>query len=249
MAIYTTGPTSRLYWDQYAITSNLKEGSFAISTEALDKTAWGDTTRVQRAGLHAVSISASGHQSHGTGEIDDILNAQLGVQDSIISMGANVSAEGDILYTARGVMTSYVPLQGAVGDLGSFAIEAVSSDSWFRGKLLADAAARTSSSASTGIQLGTIAASKNMHAALHIFSVSGTNPTLDVTIESDDNGSYTSATTRMTFAQAAAAGAEFIGPTAGPAGSDDYWRVAWTIGGTDTPTFNFAVIFGHDLHG
>lgn len=249
MAIYTVGPNSRLYWDEYALTSSLKEGSFAISTEALDKTAWGDTTRVQRAGLHSVSISASGHQSHGTGEIDDLLNSQLGVQDSIISMGANVSAEGDIMYVAQGVMTSYVPLQGAVGDLSSFAIEAVSSDSWFRGKLLAERAARTSSSATTGLQLGTIAASQNMHAALHVFSVSGTSPTLDVLVESDDNSGFTSATTRMTFTQATAAGAEFIGPTVGPAGSDDYWRVSWTIGGTDTPTFNFAVIFGHDIHG
>ena len=114
---------------------------------------------------------------------------------------------------------------------------------------MADKASRTSSGNSTGIQLGTIAASQNMHASLHVFSASGTNPTLDVTIESDDNGSYTSALTRMTFTQATAAGAEFLGPTAGPAGSDDYWRVAWTIGGTDTPTFSFAVIFGHGWHG
>lgn len=249
MAVFTVGPNSRMYWDQYNFTSDLKDGSFTITTEALDKTAWGDTTRISRAGLHAVSVSASGHQSHGAGEVGTVLSAEMQTEDSIISMGANVAAVGDIMYVSKGVLSSYVPLQGAVGDQAMFAFEAASSGGWFRGKLLADAAARTSSSNTTGLQLGTIAASKNMHASLHIFSVSGTDPTLDVTIESDDNSGFTSASTRMTFAQAAAVGAQFLGPTAGPGGSDNYWRVEWTIGGTDTPTFNFAVVFGHGWHG
>jgi hypothetical protein len=249
MAIFTVGPNSRMYWDQYDFTGDLKDGSFTVNTEALDKTAWGDTTRVSRAGLHSVSISASGHQSHDTGEVGTVLSSELTTSDSIIAIGANVSSEGDIMYVANSAMSSYVPIQGAVGDQAAFGVEAMSSGAWFRGRLMADKSARTSTGTSTGIQLGTIAASKNMHASLHVFSVSGTNPTLDVTIESDDNGSYTSALTRMTFTQATAAGAQFIGPTAGPAGSDDYWRVAWTIGGTDTPTFNFAVVFGFGWHG
>jgi len=249
MATFTVGPNSRLYWEQFAFTGNIKEAALQIGTEALDKTAWGDSTRVFRAGLDTISLSASGHQSFGTGEIDESLNGELLADNGIISVGSNVSAEGDIMYVFTGVASSYVPLQGSVGDQASFAIAAEAADKWFRGKLLADNAARTSSSNSTGIQLGTISASQKMHAALHVFAVSGTSPTLDVTIESDDNSGFSSATTRMTFTQATAVGAEVIGPTAGPAGSDDYWRVAWTIGGTGTPTFNFAVIFGHERHG
>ena len=249
MAVFTVGPNSRMYWDQYDLTPTLKDGSFEISTETLDKTAWNDTTRVSRAGLDSVSISASGHQNLGTGEIEDILKSELGTDDSIIAMGANVSAEGDIVYVSKGMMSQFTPVQGAVGDQAAYGFAAQSSGGWFRGKLMANKAARTSTGVSAGIQLGVIAATQKMHASLHIFAVSGTNPTLDVTVKSDDNGSYTSATTRLTFAQATAAGSQYLGPTLGPAGADDYWRIAWTIGGTATPTFNFAVVFGHDING
>lgn len=249
MAIFTVGPNSRMYWDQYDLTSALKDASWQIQTDALEKTAWGDAAHVFRAGLDSISISASGHQSHDDTEADGILSSELGTDESIIAMGMDVSAEGDVMYVAQGLMTQYTPLQGSVGDQAAFGIAAQGGGSWFRGKLLADKASRTTSTATTGIQLGTIAASKNMHASLHIFSASGTSPTLDVIIQSDDNSGFSSPTTRMTFTQASAAGAEFLGPTAGPGGSDDYWRVSWTIGGSATPTFSFAVIFGYERHG
>lgn len=246
MATFILGPNSRLYWDAYDMSSDLKEGSFEIGVEGLDKTAWGDSTRVKRAGLFAITISAAGYQQHDATAIavDDRLSADLGVADSIVAMGSNVSAEGDVMYVAKSVLASYSPLGGAVGDLSGFGFSAESSGRWFRGKLLADKASRTSSSNSTGVQLGTIASTKNMHASLHVFSASGTSPTLDVIVESDDNSGFSTATTRLTFAQATDVGSQFLGPTAGPGGSDDWWRVAWTIGGTDTPTFSFAVVFG-----
>lgn len=250
MATFIVGPNSRLYWQEHDLSASLKEGSVNIDVEALDKTAWGHATRVNRAGLYVVSMSASGHQEHDSASVlvDDALSADMGVDNSIVSIGSNVSAEGDILYSFQGLMAGYSPIQGSVGDLAGFGFSAEGSGRWFRGKLLADKSARTATGNSTGIQLGTIAATKNMHASLHIFAASGTNPTLDVTVESDDNSGFTSATTRLTFTQADSAGAEFLGPTAGPGGSDDYWRVAWTIGGSD-PSFTFAVVFGHGSNG
>lgn len=249
MALFVVGPNSRLYWDRYDLSGDIREGSFEVGTEAQDKTAWGDSTRIMRAGLDTVSISAGGFAQHDSAgpAVDNVLGTAVGVKNSVIAMGSNVSAEGDILYVAEGLLASYTPFGGgSVGDLSGFALTAGASGRWFRGKLLADKASRASSSATTGLELGTIAASKNMHASLHVFAVSGTDPTLDVLVQSDDNSGFTSASTRMTFAQATAAGVQVLGPTAGPGGSDDYWRVSWTIGGTDTPTFMFAVIFGHD---
>ena len=66
------------------------------------------------------------------------------------------------------------------------------------------------------------------------------SPTLDVIIESDDNGSFSSATTRITHTQATAATSEFL--SVAGAVTDDYWRASWTFGGTGTITF--AVIIG-----
>jgi hypothetical protein len=101
---------------------------------------------------------------------------------------------------------------------------------------------RTSSSTGTGRQLGAVAAGKSMYAALHVISASGTNPTLDVILQSDDNASFTSATSRITFTQATGRTSQ-LSSVAG-AITDDYWRVSYTIGGTNTPTFAFAVTAG-----
>jgi len=51
----------------------------------------------------------------------------------------------------------------------------------------------------------------------------------------------TSATSRMVFAQATGITSEWL-PLAG-AITDDYWRLAVTVGGT-TPSFNYVVVLG-----
>lgn len=61
---------------------------------------------------------------------------------------------------------------------------------------------------------------------------SGTNPTLDVTVQTSRDGStwYTAGT----FTQATATGTQRK-----TFALDRYVRGSWTIGGTDTPTFTF----------
>ncbi len=73
-------------------------------------------------------------------------------------------------------------------------------------------------------------------------AASGTTPTLDVTIESDDGVGMGSPTTRINFAQATAIGAQWATPVAG-AIADDWWRVAYTLGGA-SPSFTFICIIG-----
>lgn len=245
MAIYTMGQNSLLYLDQYRLTSGVREGSLQIGTEALDKTAWGDTARVFRGGLNTIQLSASGHQNFAaaagpSGGIDPVLSAEMSADSSVITVGADSASAGDIVYSMEALASSYVPIQGAVGDLGSWALEAMGAGNWFRGVVLRGYATTFASSQSTGQQLGTIAATANMYAALHIFSMSG-GMTFDAIIQSDDNASFTSATTRMTFAQATGVGSQFLGPTAGPGGSDNYWRTSWTV--TGSGTIIFAVTF------
>jgi hypothetical protein len=244
MAIFTIGPDSRFYWDSFDFTGKVKEGSFDISNESLDKTAWGDSTRVHRVGLSAVSISASGNQDFSATGVDVVLKDAVTSDDSIITMAGQGDAIGDVAYSARSMVASYVPLQGAVGDLGVFNVSGMGSGHWFRGRLLHPRGVETDTDEGEAVQSGVAAATQRMFAVLHVFAVSGTSPTLDVIVESDDNSGFTDGSTRMTFAQASAVGSQMLGPIAGPGGSDSYWRAAWTIGGTDTPTFDFAVSFG-----
>lgn len=106
------------------------------------------------------------------------------------------------------------------------------------GKVLyPDVTAITSSGNSTGIQLGAISSDQTLWALLVVLAASGT---LDVTVESDDNSGFTSATTRLTFAQKTAIGAQLLS-LAGPQ-TDDYWRIAFTAG--STPNFTALVVAG-----
>ena len=71
-------------------------------------------------------------------------------------------------------------------------------------------------------------------------SVSGTNPTLDVKLQSDVDG-FGSPADQITFSQAIAIGSQWGTPASG-AVTDTYYRLNYTIGGTDTPTFSFIVV-------
>ena len=82
-----------------------------------------------------------------------------------------------------------------------------------------------------------------LYAALHVISRSGTSPTIDVLIQSDDNAAFSSPTTRVTFTQQSAIGSEWGTRLVGPI-TDDYWRASWTIGGSNTPTFGIVVTAG-----
>jgi hypothetical protein len=103
---------------------------------------------------------------------------------------------------------------------------------------------RTSTSTGTGRQLGAVVAGKSMYAALHVISASGTNPTLAVILQSDDNAGFTTATSRITFSTATASANRAQLSSVAGAITDDYWRISYTIGGTSTPTFAFAVTAG-----
>jgi hypothetical protein len=111
-----------------------------------------------------------------------------------------------------------------------------------RGILGTHQTAAATSSASTKFQLGAVTAAQYLYGALHVYSASGTNPTLDVTLQSDADASAGSETVRLTFAQKTAAGYEWASPIVG-AITDTYWRASWTVAGTN-PLFAFAVVFG-----
>ena len=87
-----------------------------------------------------------------------------------------------------------------------------------------------------------MAAGKYLYAILHVLAVEGTNPTLDLIVQSDDASGFASAVSRITFTQKTAIGAQFaslVGPI-----TDTYFRASYTIGGTNTPKFTIALAVG-----
>jgi hypothetical protein len=222
---------------------NAKNVSLSTEVQALDTTALstsGNTTLI--AGNKSGSVSLEFMQDFAEGTVDDTLYPMLGTAGVVKSI-CTASADGSDAYLLKSIPLSYTPITGAVGELAMGSISGSSSTGpVVRGLLIHPSnVARTSSGTGTGRQLGAVAADKAVYAAIHVIAASGTSPTLDVIVQSDDNSGFTSPTTRLTFTQATGKTSQLL--SLAGAVTDDYWRVSYTIGGS-TPSFTFAVTVG-----
>ncbi len=90
------------------------------------------------------------------------------------------------------------------------------------------------------LNLGAVVAPAQLYAVLHVLDIPvGTLPTLDVVVDSDDAQAFDDPTTRVTFTQMTARGAQYAVPVATPI-TDTWWRVRWTVGGTVNPAFKIS---------
>lgn len=97
---------------------------------------------------------------------------------------------------------------------------------------LADSALRSSNSASSALEVGTATVA---NLTLTVTAKAGTNPTLDVVIQTSVDGSTWR--TVAAFTQATDVTAE----RKSFSGLDRYTRASWTIGGTSSPSFTFSL--------
>lgn len=188
-------------------------------------------------------LASANATSTATYESDDILSARLGSgTDEPQSWCPQTGADGEPAYFSETNLLNY-SLAAPIGEAHAFSASGGSvGTALVRGTIMATGA-KTSSSQGTARQLGQVTAAQKLYAVLHVFAVSGTNPTLDVLVKSDDAEGFSSGSTRITFAQKTAIGSELATPVAG-AITDDWWRIYWTVGGTNTPSFTFAVVVG-----
>lgn len=229
--------------DGLEVATHAKDVNLSTEVAPLDVTPMSTTGYVALVGgLKTGNVSMSLMNDLVDDGVDERLFAALGVGGTVKSIVSN-SADGSKAYTFKGISLGFVH-GGDVGDVSMTTLTGRQSGSpVVRGRLLhPGSTARTSSSTGTGRQLGAVAAGKSLYASLHVLTVSGTSPTLDVKVQSDDNGSFTSATDRITFTQANAKGGQWS--SVAGAITDDYWRISYTIGGSATPTFAFAVVAG-----
>ena len=213
-----------------------------VTAAALDTTALCDTNMTYIQGLKSTTWTAEAMQDHDTDKVDQLVGlSALGVEVPISVLPAG-ETEGSVAYAFNANQFNYSPSASA-GELAMATVSGVGTGSpTVRGTLMhPHATARTSSGTTTGVQVGAVSASQRMYASLHVLSASGTSPTLDVIVESDDNSGFTSDTDRITFTQATGIGSEWS--SVAGAVTDDYWRIRYTIGGTN-PSFTFAVVIG-----
>ena len=234
----------KIYTGEFDLSGDHNRVALSYAAELLDDTTFGDDTRSRKGGLKTVGLSGEGFWSGGADLVDDALFAKIGIADVPIT----ITPAGEVIntpaYLFRANHGSY-EVGAEVGELLLFSVSAEGSGGVgvVRGSLLhIGSETATGDDNAAKEQLGAVSATQSVYAALHVLTESGTNPTLDVLVRSDADASAGSETTRLTFTQATGITSQW--KSAAGAFTDQYWDISRTIGGTDTPTFEFIVSVG-----
>lgn len=234
----------KLWVAGYNLSGDVNAMALNVGAELQDGTTFADNTRKRVGGLKTLTYQHEGFfQANGTDGPDDVLYSRIGTADVPQTIGVTDGAAGEPAYFFRSIAGEYTPLQGSVGDLLRFSVsgEASGGHQAVRGTILHNATV-TATGTGTAFNVGAAASGQKLYAILHVLSASGTAPTLDVVVQSDDASGMASPTTRITFTQATAVGAQYAVPINGPI-TDTHFRVSHTVGGT-TPSFEYVVAVG-----
>lgn len=235
---------ANLYVAEYDFSSDHNQIGLRLGVDEKDTTTFGSSGfRSRIGGLRSYMLSGGGFVQYGAGEVDPVYFDNLGVADKLVTVAADGADAGEVAYFGR-TTQGQMEFGDRVGEVMPFSIEA-----WGRGTpcvrgtvMHDDGTARTSTGTGTAYQLGAVGAGQYLYAAIHVLSASGTTPSLTVKVQSDNASNFPSATDRVTFTAATTATSEWATPVAG-AITDDYWRVTWTISGTN-PSFTFVAVVG-----
>lgn len=244
MAVYSViNPT--IFVGHQDLSGDLSSIDGTITANPLDVTTFGSGGWHQRiAGLKDVDLSGDGFLNLGTGNVEEYLyTVSLGAAKAI-TIGPTTGAEGTPAELFQGLHTTFDQPE-KVGDAAAFKMAFKGTGQVARGIILTSKTAGTTSSGSGTITVSqaVVATASKLYATLHVFSVSGTNPTLTVSVLSGTTSGFGSSTSRIAFSTATAASSQWGTPAVGPI-TDQFYRTSWTIGGTSNPTFSFAVGLG-----
>ncbi len=231
---------AKVLFDGRDLSGNLNSVSLEISVETPEKTAFGDVSRTRLPGIMDIVATHNGYWEivSAADDLDADLIAQIGASSALMSLSDDGGSLGDFAYAFPTQAANYV--RGAShGEVYAFSITVNTDGPLVRG-IVMENSAFAGTADGTDRQIGAVSATQSIYSTLHVIAVSGTNPTLDVTVESDASTAFSGAeTVRMTHPQMIAVGSNQ--QILAGAITDDWWRLVMTIGGTDTPTFT---IFG-----
>lgn len=189
-------------------------------------TSWSDTVHRRIAILGDASFSMA-VQLETASDPRATLQGILGDAAGILTyIDSNASmAEGDRCYSVKALASELgIPIEH--GEITEATLTGKGDGPVVDGQVLQEDGSLTVTGTSVGIQLGSVAAGESAYADMHVLTA--TAGTLDMIVESDDNSGFTSATTRLTFAQVATTPSSFRQTVAG-AITDDWWRASYTI--------------------
>lgn len=195
---------------------------------------------VRLPGVTSAAFGLKGWADYASGAVSSTFTSASAGQQvawSILPNGS-ASAVGDSSLFARMRLDKMKMQTGQAGEVAGFDLTGVSDSAAVDGFVGAPLAARTTTFTGAAIALPGPTATQRLWAALHVTAATGTD--LVVKVQSDDNGSFTSATDRITFSTVSATGWQFLS-VAGSFSTETHHRVTATM---STSGFTFACLIG-----
>ena len=230
---------AKVLYDGRDISGDLNTVGLEYTAELVDCTAFGDITRRRLAGLLDVNANHQGFWDHvgASDSLDKELFDKIGLAaNGLMSMSDSGGTLGDVGFSFIGREGEYAP-GASVGEILAFTITVVGDGPLTRG-LVMENSVFTVTVNGTPRQNGAALSTDTIYSTVHVVAASGTTPTLDVTVESDDLIGFGTPLVRLTHPQFTTVGANqqtLVGPV-----TDDWWRLVMTISG-GSPSFT---VFG-----
>lgn len=236
---------AKLWIAGYDFTGDVNALALKYGAEMKDKTNFGSGGFRERIpGVKSFSFQHEGFVTFGAGNVDEqIFSNFFAVKNIVTSIDPKGGgAEGDVCFTGQVETSQYMP--GAKhGEVLAFSVSGESDgDELVRGTLMANRYV-TANGNGPVVQLGAVAAAQKVYGGLHFLAnITGSGtPRCNVTVESAPAANFASATTRLTFTSATAAGAEW--QNANGAITDTWWRVKYVLTGS-SPSFPIVATVG-----
>jgi hypothetical protein len=221
--------------------SNMVE--LEAEADELDSTTFGSSGyKTVVGGMKKVTAKVGGLWSAADGtQPDDRLFADLGVSGVPFTLTPTGATVADPSYFTKVVRPSY-QFGGKVGELLPFESTVVGDGTTLVRGQIADNAVRTATATTSVLSLTAPTATTRVYACIHVLAVSGTTPSLTVTLQGDNAIGFPSPLTVATGSAITAAGSQWI---AGPVGVnvDSFYRLSYVISGT-SPSFTVVASIG-----
>lgn len=223
-----------IWLDGLDIQTITNQVALSYEAEAKDATTFGQSTRINKGGLFAVSgdVGYYADWSVSGSTLFDSVGATTGLL-TVTPTGADTETG----FSFQSVTVTNQPFGGAVGDMdaGSLKVQGRSGSPLVRGTILYPKQTQSSTDSGTAVQMGAVAATQKVYTAIHVFTA-GT--TCDVIVESDSQEDFAGSAETQSSTTVTAAGGTWVAPVDG-AITDDWWRVRLA---NVTGSFSLAVV-------
>jgi hypothetical protein len=240
--------TPKILIGGYDVTGYHNKINAPVSREILPADQFGKEGRCRLAGIWDWNVTHSGFWDGGLTTIDAVLRSLPGSNVMTVCPESGLTGESSAWF--GNVIVEKYETGGKVAGLTGFTGTSKLQDGnpVINGTILKAGSVSTSANG-TAYQVGAVTATQKIYAVLHVTANSGNaNRKLDVTIQSAEEPTFNSPTTRLTFTQVADFnGAEYatpiLGDGIGGAITDTWWRAVWARTGT-SGTYMMYCIFG-----